>query len=123
MAVVAKPRKAMGIIFLIIGVLGAILASIILPVSITETLKSFTEENNDGGAVIGAVFVALIMVIIIGFVFLDALVCIPFLVLSLVFSRKSTLKWVRIMSYVTDGLFIYVILVAIFKLIQLLVGF
>ena len=123
MAVAAKPRKAMGIIFLIIGVLGAILASIILPVSITETLKSFTEENNDGGAVIGAVFVALIMVIIIGFVFLDALVCIPFLVLSLVFSRKSTIKWVRIMSYVTDALFAYVILVAIFKLIQLLVGF
>lgn len=123
MAVVAKPRKAMGIIFLIIGVLGAILASIILPVSITETLKSFTEENNDAGAAIGAVFVALIMVVIIGFVFLDALVCIPFLVLSLVFSRISTLKWVRIMSYVTDALFIYVIVVAIFKLVQLLVGF
>ena len=123
MAVAAKPRKAMGIIFLIIGVLGAILASIILPVSITETLKQFSEENSDAGAAIGAVFVAMMMVVIIGFVFVDALVCIPFLVLSLVFSRVSTIKWVRIMSYVTDALFAYVIVVAIFKLIQLLVGF
>ena len=123
MGVTAKPRRVMGIIFLILGIIGAIIASIILPISISKTMSEFSQENNDAGAAIGAIFVAMILVVFIFFVFIDAIVCIPFLILSLIFTRASSIKWVRIVSYITDALFIYVIVVAIFKLIQLLVGF
>ena len=123
MAIAAKPRRVMGIIFLILGIIGAIIASIILPISISKTMSEFSQENSDAGAAIGAIFVAMILVVFIFFVFIDAIVCIPFLILSLIFTRASSIKWVRIVSYITDALFIYVIVVAIFKLIQLLVGF
>lgn len=123
MGVTAKPRRVMGIIFLILGIIGAIIASIILPISISKTMSELSQENNDAGAAIGAIFVAMILVVFIFFVFIDAIVCIPFLILSLIFTRASSIKWVRIVSYITDALFIYVIVVAIFKLIQLLVGF
>ena len=124
MSIVAKPRKAMAIIVLIIAFLGAVLATIILPISISKAIQDMNDgaSGNGAGAAIGAIFVAMVLVIIIFAVFVDAIVCVPFLVLSLIFTRLSTLKWARILSYITDGLCAYVIIVAIFKLIQLMMG-
>ncbi|MCR5078631.1 MAG: hypothetical protein K6B65_01745 [Bacilli bacterium] len=122
---VAKKRKYIvpTIIFLVFAVILAIIATIILPANVKEAVAEANENSgNDGSAIIVAPFVAVIMVLLIFFSFAAAIIALPLLILNSFLGLRSHILWVRILSIITEVLYVYVIGVAIFKLIQFLIG-
>ena len=90
---------------------------------IDEAMEQMKESNEDAGAQIAGGF-ALALVLAIGLAlvfiayiacFIDLCICLPFCLAN----RKSTLKPIRIISYVYDGLCGAGLLITIIKLITL----
>ena len=79
------------------------------------TLSSLQAE--DAAEAIGLVFAAMIMIVIVfmayGAIILASAICLPFAIRN----RRSTLKAVRIISYVYDAAFALLIILSIVKLI------
>ena len=107
-----KPRLMSTIILGILLIPSLAFSIILAPV----TVHALTAEG--GWAIIGAVFgLVLIIMLEIALTVVNALG-----LLFSVLNRKSTLKPVRIVSYVMDGLFGAMTLLAIIKIILLAVG-
>ena len=115
-----KPRIVSTVILGIVLVAALIFAILMAPFTWTSI-----QEAESSGSVAGDITVAFVLGIGIVFViFLYILITIASGV-SLIFTfknRHSTLKPVRIINYVYDGLFIAIILLAIVKFIMFGVG-
>lgn len=122
-----KPRIASTIIIGIFTTLCLIATIIILPFdwSTVKEAVDNTAENSDSaaGAVVGGFAVALFGVLGIALVFIVAVanainssICLPFAIKN----KKSTLKPIRIISYVYDGIIGSLLLVNVIKIIILI---
>ena len=88
-----------------------------LPLSWTALKESAEESGQGWAAVFGALAIVICFIFYIGALVASG-ICLPFAIAN----RKSTLKPVRILSYVLDGAFGAVILMIIIKMILLLLG-
>ena len=122
-----KPRIASTIIIGIFTTLCLIATIIIFPFdwSTVKEAVDNTAENSDSaaGAVVGGFAVALFGVLGIALVFIVAVanainssICLPFAIKN----KKSTLKPIRIISYVYDGIIGSLLLVNVIKIIILI---
>ena len=122
-----KPRIASTVVIGVFMTIALILTLIILPFSWAdvEAAVDNTAENSDSaaGAVVGGFAVALFGVLGIALVFIVAVanainssICLPFAIKN----KKSTLKPIRIISYVYDGIIGSLLLVNVIKIIILI---
>ena len=124
-----KPRITSTIIIAIFLTIAMIIALLLVEVSWTAVKEAAdaAKENADdaagqvvGGAAVafaGAIGVILVIIIYIGVV-IDTAILLPFSIKN----RKSTLKPIRIISYVFDGLIGATLLLSIVKLILFFAG-
>ena len=122
-----KPRIASTIIIGIFTTLCLIATIIILPFdwsTVKEAVDNTAESSDSAaGAVVGGFAVALFGVLGIALVFIVAVanainssICLPFAIKN----KKSTLKPIRIISYVYDGIIGSLLLVNVIKIIILI---
>ncbi len=124
-----KPRIASTIVIGIFLLIGMIIAISLSPVT-WQAVKEAADEaknssDNAAGQVAGASAVAfagalgiVLVMIIYGIVTIAMGICLPFAIKN----RKSTLKPIRIISYVYDGLIGATLILCIVKLILFIAG-
>ena len=124
-----KPRIPSTVIIGIFMTIALFLTIIILPFSWADVKAAVdsTAENSDsaagavaGGfavALVGALGIALVIIVSIGNI-INTAICLPFAIKN----RKSTLKPIRIISYVYDAIIGSCLLINIIKLITLIAG-
>ncbi len=113
-----KPRITSTIIIGIFMVVTIILIGTLYPVS----WKALTDAvNGESGAVFIAFFGALAIVLVMGLIIVSAVVQIILLLFSIA-NKKSTIKGIRITSFVFDGLLSASIIAAVVKIILLACG-
>ena len=124
-----KPRKASSIVISIFITIAFVLTMIILPFDWNDVKDAVdnTAEGADsaagaiaGGFVIalfGALAIVLVIVVAVANA-INAAICLPFAIKN----RRSTLKGIRIYSYVLDGVVGLVLLINLIKAISLIVS-
>ncbi len=124
-----KPRIPSTVVISVFVTIALFLTILILPISWADVQAAVdnTAENseNAAGAVVGGFAVALVMAIGMALVIIVSIANIITTGILLPFAlnnRKSTLKPVRIMSYVLDGLVGAVLITNIVKLILVIAG-
>ena len=121
-----KPKKRIvsTVILGLILIVGIYFTILLLPVT-WAAIKEASENADTGNSVVAgtAVAFALSLGIVLAFiVYIGVLVIgIPCLLFS-IRNRKSSLKPIRIISYVYDGLYGAILLISIVKMILLLIG-
>ena len=123
-----KPRKTSTIVISIFITIAVVLTMLILPFDWSD-VKEAVDNTADGadnaaGAVAGGFVVALfgalavVLAIIVAVAnAINAGICLPFAIKN----RRSTVKGIRIYSYVLDGIVGAVLLINIIKIITLIV--
>ena len=126
-----KKRIVSTVILFIFLAVGLFFAITFLPIGwkmINEAVESAKNSNQDSSAtaqVIGGGAIALVAaigIVLVFMVFIGILIVSPICLIFSIKNRKSTLKPVRIISYVQDGLFSSLIVISIVKIILLLCG-
>ena len=112
-----KKRIASTVILFIFLIISIVIVIPFLPLS-WETIKQSAEEQNNGWVAIFGAFAIIFCFLFYGVALLISGICLPFAIKN----RHSTLKAIRIISYVQDGLFSLVLLTCLLKMILLLLG-
>lgn len=119
MAIERKSRTGSTITFTVFAVIFAIISSYTLTFNINQELAKLSGEG--AGGAIAAPFLVIFMVIFSFIAFAAGIAAIPFLICTLIFNVRSSVRWQKIVSWVDVAAFSYVIGVAIYKLIELLI--
>ena len=109
-----KPRLASTIV---LGIFFLLIASMLIPF-VFITLSSLDSNENAAGVIFGAILLIPMMFIVYIIGGVSSAICLGFSINN----RKSTLKSVRIISFVMDGLFGSLFIIAVVRLILLFCG-
>ena len=113
-----KPRITSTVIIGVFMLISVLVIASVYPLSWSAINDA---KNNNAGDVIIAIVAAMGIVLVIALLFITMIVDALLLLFS-IFNRKSTLKPVRIISYVYDGILGAAILASIIKVILLFCG-